>query len=115
MFLDSLELQQRAKRSPMPFGRLDVPALEANTWSLKMERILARTSIGISELKVNPTAAIEQAIGPVAVLNRNKPVAYLIPAHEWETICERLEDLELAEIVRARSGEKAVSVKLDDL
>ncbi|AUT61086.1 MULTISPECIES: type II toxin-antitoxin system Phd/YefM family antitoxin [Paraburkholderia] len=80
-----------------------------------MESILARTSIGISELKVNPTAAIEQADGPVAVLNRNKPVAYLIPAAEWEAICERLEDIELAEIVRARSGEKAVSVNLDDL
>ncbi|MNQ86615.1 Antitoxin YafN [compost metagenome] len=80
-----------------------------------MESILARTSIGISELKVNPTAAIEQADGPVAVLNRNKPVAYLIPALEWEAICDRLEDIELAEIVRARSGEQAVSVKLEDL
>jgi antitoxin StbD len=80
-----------------------------------MELILARTSIGISELKVNPSAAIEQADGAVAILNRNKPVAYLIPAHEWEAICERLEDIELAEIVRARRGEKAVSVKLEDL
>lgn len=80
-----------------------------------MQNILARASIGISELKVNPTAAIEQADGPVAVLNRNKPVAYLIPADEWEAICDRLEDIELAEIVRARSGEKSVSVKLDDL
>ncbi|MEM5437080.1 type II toxin-antitoxin system Phd/YefM family antitoxin [Paraburkholderia diazotrophica] len=80
-----------------------------------MESILARTSIGISELKVNPTATIEQAEGPVAVLNRNKPVAYLIPADEWERICDRLEDIELAEIVRARSGEKAVSVNFEDL
>ncbi|MGF6762319.1 antitoxin StbD [Paraburkholderia sp. GAS33] len=80
-----------------------------------MESILARASIGISELKVNPTAAIEQADGPIAVLNRNKPVAYLIPAQEWEAICNRLEDIELAEIVRARSGEKAVSVRLEEL
>jgi antitoxin StbD len=80
-----------------------------------MERILARTSIGISELKLNPTAAIEHAIGPVAVLNRNKPVAYLIPAQAWEAICEKLEDIEMAGIVRARSGEQAVSVKLEDL
>ncbi|KKJ04228.1 type II toxin-antitoxin system Phd/YefM family antitoxin [Burkholderia gladioli] len=80
-----------------------------------MEVILARTSIGISELKVNPTAAIEQADGPVAVLNRNRPVAYLVPADAWEAICDKLEDIELAEIVRARAGQKAVSVNLEDL
>lgn len=80
-----------------------------------MENILARASIGISELKTNPTAAIEKARGPVAVLNRNKPVAYLIPAAAWEAICEHLEDLELAKIVKERAGEKAVSVKLEDL
>jgi antitoxin StbD len=80
-----------------------------------MKSILARASVDISELKANPNAAIEQADGPVAVLNRNKPVAYLIPAHEWEAICERLEDFELTEIVRSRSGEKTVNVKLRDL
>jgi antitoxin StbD len=80
-----------------------------------MESILARASIGISELKVNLMAAIEQADGPVAILNRNKPVAYLIPACEWEAICERLEDAELAEIVRSRANDEVVSVKLEDL
>ncbi|VWB24875.1 prevent-host-death family protein [Burkholderia stagnalis] len=80
-----------------------------------MESILARASIGISELKINPTAAIERADGPVAVLNRNKPVAYLIPAEEWEAICDRLEDIELAKIVMERRGEKSVSVNLEDL
>jgi antitoxin StbD len=80
-----------------------------------MENIHARVSIGISELKVNPSYAIEQADGPVAVLNRNKPVAYLIPAAVWEAICEKLEDIELAEIVRARRNEKPVSVNLEDL
>jgi len=80
-----------------------------------MENILARTSIGISELKINPTAVIERANGPVAVLNRNKPIAYLIPARAWEAVCERLGDLQLAEIVRKRSDETPVNVKLDEL
>ncbi|CAB3780471.1 Antitoxin YafN [Paraburkholderia caffeinitolerans] len=80
-----------------------------------MESILARVSIGISELKMNPMAAIEKADGPVAILNRNKPVAYLVPASEWEAICDRLEDIELAEIVKSRAGEEVVSVKLEDL
>ncbi len=80
-----------------------------------MEQILARASIGISELKVNPSATIEQADGPVAVLNRNKPVAYLIPAVEWEQIFEILEDLELADIVKKREGLPSREVNIDDL
>ncbi|MGV2292686.1 hypothetical protein AAHK20_28525 [Trinickia sp. YCB016] len=47
--------------------------------------------------------------------NSNKPDTYPISAKECETICEKLEDFELAEIVRERSGEQAVSVKLEDL
>ncbi|RZF25042.1 type II toxin-antitoxin system prevent-host-death family antitoxin [Paraburkholderia sp. UYCP14C] len=80
-----------------------------------MQKILASASIGISELKVNPSAAIEAAEGPVAVLNRNSPVAYLVPAAEWERICDVLDDVELAAIARERAGEKPINVNLDDL
>lgn len=80
-----------------------------------MQKILAGASIGISELKMNPSAAIEAADGPVAVLNRNSPVAYLVPAAAWERICDVLDDVELAAIARERAGEKPVNVKLDDL
>ncbi|CAB3808550.1 type II toxin-antitoxin system Phd/YefM family antitoxin [Pararobbsia alpina] len=80
-----------------------------------MQKILAGASIGISELKMNPSAAIEAADGPVAVLNRNSPVAYLIPAEVWERICDVLDDVELAAIARERAGEKPIHVKLDDL
>lgn len=46
-----------------------------------MQSIPANRSIDILELKVNPNAVIEGANGrPVAILNRNKPIAYLIPA-----------------------------------
>jgi antitoxin StbD len=80
-----------------------------------MKNILASASIGISELKANPSAAIHRADGPVAILNRNTPVAYLIPAADWEAICERLDDAALADIIRSRAGETPVSTKLDDL
>ena len=83
---------------------------------MKIEPILARAGTSISELKKNPSAVIEAAGGqPVAILNRNKPAAYLIPAKAWEAIMERLEDAELAEIVRARAGQKRIRVKLEDL
>lgn len=81
-----------------------------------MEAILADASISITELKRNPSAVIEAADGEsVAVLVHNKPSAYLVPAETYRRLLERLEDLELAELVRERSGEKRVKVKLHEL
>ncbi len=52
---------------------------------------------------------------PVAILNHNRPAAYLVPAEAFEAILEKLEDLDLAELVRQRRGGKTVKVSLDDL
>jgi antitoxin StbD len=81
-----------------------------------MEAILAGSSVSITELKRNPSAVIEAADDEaVAVLVHNKPSAYLVPAATYQRLIERLEDLELAELVRARSGERRVKVTLDEL
>lgn len=81
-----------------------------------IDMLLADSGVSISELKKNPTAVIEAAGGfPVAVLNRNTPAAYLVPAKAWEELVDRLEDIELAEIVSARANESPVEVSLDDL
>ena len=83
-----------------------------------IEPVLADAAVSISDLKKNPSAVIAAAEGfPVAVLNRNTPQAYLVPAAAWEALMERLEDMELAEIVRERlaKGEKPVKVELADL
>jgi antitoxin StbD len=78
-----------------------------------METLLARVSVGISELKLNPTAVLDGADGgAVAILNRNKPVAYLLPAAMYEKILDRLEDYELGEIVRERENEPSVEVDI---
>lgn len=80
--------------------------------------ILANRSISISDLKKNPSAAIEAADGmPLAVLNRNTPAAYLVPAEAWAALMERIEDMELAEIVRQRLSEnqEEIEVSIDDL
>lgn len=78
--------------------------------------LLADYGVSISELKKNPSAVIEAAEGfPVAVLNRNTPAAYLVPAKAWEELLDRLEDIELAEIVRARAGQEEIEVSIDDL
>ena len=83
---------------------------------MKIEPILADAVISISELKRNPSAVIAAAEGfPVAILNRNTPAAYLVPAKAWEAIMDRLDDIELAEIVRERWDDPEIEVSLEDL
>ena len=85
---------------------------------LIMEAILAPSSVGISELKANPTAVLEASGNkPVAILNRNKPVGYMLTAGAWEKIHSILEDAELRRVAEARlsDGKKSIKVKLDDL
>ncbi len=83
-----------------------------------MESVLACCSASISELKKNPSALIEQSDGePIAILNHNRPTAYLIPAETYEALLEKIEDYQLEVIVKERQHEKisAVEVTLDEL
>jgi antitoxin StbD len=83
---------------------------------MKVEPILADAGISISDLKKNPSAAIAAAEGmALAILNRNKPAAYLIPAAMWENVLDRLDDIELVRIARERLGERAIPVDPADL
>jgi len=83
-----------------------------------MESVFASCSVSISELKRNPSALIEQSEGqPIAILNHNRPTAYLIPAATYEALLEKIEDYQLGAIVNERQHEKnsAVDVSLDEL
>ncbi|MCL1060122.1 type II toxin-antitoxin system Phd/YefM family antitoxin [Shewanella gelidimarina] len=78
--------------------------------------ILAENSTNISEFKKNPMAAVAQADGfPVAVLNRNQPVFYCVPAAAYELLMGKLEDLELAQLVEARKNQTEIDVDINDL
>ncbi|WP_442920462.1 type II toxin-antitoxin system Phd/YefM family antitoxin [Mesorhizobium koreense] len=52
---------------------------------------------------------------PVAILNRNEPAFYCVPAKAFEAMLDRLEDIELTAIADARKGERRIRVKLDEL
>lgn len=83
-----------------------------------MESILANFSVSISELKKNPSALIEQSGGdPIAILNHNRPTAYLVPAATYEALLEQIENYQLGVIVNERQHEKdsAIEVSLDEL
>lgn len=53
----------------------------------------------------------------VAILNRNEPVFYCVPASVYEAMMGRLEDIELNAIADARKNknEQVIKVELDDL
>jgi antitoxin StbD len=80
-----------------------------------MDEFYAVASIDIDELRVDPVGMIDRLKGPVALLSHTEPIAYLVPAREWEAVIERLEDIELADMITTRLGEKAVRVQLADL
>lgn len=56
-----------------------------------MEQVLASRSVSITELKRSPSAVLEQAGSePVAVLNHNRPAAYLLSPEVYESMVKRL-------------------------
>jgi antitoxin StbD len=78
--------------------------------------IFSGTAASISELKKNPMGTVAAGEGfPVAILNRNAPAFYCVPAKVFEDMMDRLEDIELNVIADARAGQKVIKVKLDDL
>lgn len=81
-----------------------------------MNEIFASKTVSVTELKRSYSAVIRNAEDEaVAVLNNNKPEAYLIPAEAYQRLIERLEDLEDAMLVIERQGGPFVEVSLDDL
>lgn len=80
--------------------------------------ILAETTASVSELKKNPMATVAAGEGfPVAILNRNEPAFYCVPAKSYEALMDKLEDMELNALADARlkDGKKLVRVSLDEL
>ena len=81
-----------------------------------MHQIYAGQTVSVTELKRRYAHVVAEADGePVAVLNNNRPEAYLVPAHYFEWLIDRLEDMEDAEIIRQREGEPSVAVTLGEL
>jgi len=79
-------------------------------------RILADVAASITELKNNPMKVVSSAAGePIAVLNRNEPAFYCIPAEAYERLLDRLDDLELVAIAKERQNEPSIAVDINEL
>ena len=78
--------------------------------------IFTETVASISELKANPMKVVASGDGmPVAVLNRNQPAFYCVPAKAYEAMMELIDDMALLELVKQRQQEESIAVSLDDL
>ncbi|WP_241647077.1 type II toxin-antitoxin system Phd/YefM family antitoxin [Rosenbergiella metrosideri] len=76
--------------------------------------ILSDTSASVSELKKNPMATVNAGDGyPVAILNRNQPAFYCVPAELYESLLDALDDQELVKLVEQRRNQPLVDVDLD--
>jgi len=81
-----------------------------------MDAVLTHFAVSVTELKRNYADILKQADdAPVAVLNHNRPEAYLLPASHYERLMAYLEDLEDAKLVRERAAGPFVEVNLADL
>ncbi len=81
-----------------------------------MDTIYSNITVSVTELKRNFADIIKQADeSPVAILNHNRPEAYLLPAAHYERLLAYLEDLEDAKLVQERASGPFVEVTLDDL
>ena len=80
------------------------------------QTIFARNTVSMTDLRRNPSEVIEVANqSPVAILNHNRPTAYLISVSDYEEMLEQLEDAALTKIVKARAGGQTIKVKLENL
>lgn len=81
-----------------------------------MHPILATMTTNVTELKRNYATILRQADdGPVAVMNHNRPEAYLLPAAYYERLVAYMEDLEDSKLIRERADGPFVEVTLDEL
>ena len=81
---------------------------------ISIRQIYADNSTSMSAFKKNPMAVMKPTEGaPVAVLNRNQLVFYCIPADAYKVLMGKLEDIELADIVRQRQSSPKIEVSLD--
>lgn len=78
--------------------------------------VLTEMTASVSELKRNPMGTVASGEGfPIAILNRNAPVFYCVPAKAYEALMERLDDLELNALADARADQPVIKVNLNDL
>jgi antitoxin StbD len=81
---------------------------------LLIEEVLADACVSVSTLKKNPASIIAEAqMRQVAILSRNRPVAYLISPKVWAHVLEVFADRRLIEEAQTALTEDGNDVVID--
>ena len=71
------------------------------------------TKVSMTDLRRNPRKIMRIADDlPVAILYRNKPTAYLLPARLYEALLELIDDASLLKKIQTLKGGESTKVKL---
>jgi antitoxin StbD len=78
--------------------------------------IHSRFVASVSELKKNPMEVVNNGFGEaVAILNRNNPAFYCVPADMYERLMDLVEDRELLKLAEQVDTEETIKVSINDL
>jgi antitoxin StbD len=78
-----------------------------------MDEICGNITVSVTELKRNFAAVIRQADKrPIAILNHNRPEAYLLSAAHYERLIADLEDVKL---IRERANGPFIEIDVNGL
>ncbi|MCL6248418.1 type II toxin-antitoxin system Phd/YefM family antitoxin [Acinetobacter sp. ANC 4945] len=76
----------------------------------------SRFVASVSDLKKNPMEVVSHGFGEaVAILNRNNPAFYCVPADMYERLMDLIEDKELLKLAEQVDTEETVKVSINDL
>lgn len=80
------------------------------------KQVLTRYVASISDLKKNPMETVSSGYGePIAILNRNTPAFYCIPAKLYEKMIDILEDQQLIQLAIESEDEPTIEISIDEL
>ena len=78
--------------------------------------IHSRFVASVSDLKKNPMEVVSNGFGEaVAILNRNNPAFYCVPADMYERLMDLVEDRELIKLAAQVDTDETVKVSINDL
>lgn len=78
--------------------------------------IHSRFTASVSKLKENPMKVVSDGYGEaVAILNRNTPAFYCVPADLYEEMMDIIEDRELLKLAEQVDADETVKVSINDL
>ena len=83
-----------------------------------MHNVFADTCVSVTDLKRNYTKILHESqdkARAVAVLNHNRPEAYLLPAALYERLLNLVDDAKDASLVRERGNGPFIEVSLNEL